>query len=253
QNIAQPNSPQFVNQMGLYQLAVQAAYPDYQRIVLAQHFLRRDEIVRHSLSTDEIDLLVEQVRLTIHETINAQRLGDHPAQEGGHCNFCDYASICPKKRHGILLEQTSDRIDIDDAGVADRAAKLANEYLDTHQKVSQYKAELESLKADIIEAAREFNLTKFEGDNGKVTIRLGQREKFITRTKDAARFAELSATARELGLDDYFIPDTYRIMKEIVSAGRLDPEAMERLRPFIEQVEENRINARFNASTDHDD
>ncbi|MHC4446167.1 MAG: RecB family exonuclease [Planctomycetota bacterium] len=89
------NSPGFKRQMGLYQLAVQAAYPQLEQIELAHYYLKHNEVISHRLRPDELDELTEQFRTDVLATVEAERLNDWPAKESGLCNFCDYAHICP--------------------------------------------------------------------------------------------------------------------------------------------------------------
>ena len=100
-----PQDPAFYFQMGLYQLAVMAAYPQFKNIELVQYYLRHDEEVRYRMTPDELDGLVEAVRLAVLETIQAQRMDDFPPVESGLCDYCDYIELCPAKRHRRLLGQ----------------------------------------------------------------------------------------------------------------------------------------------------
>jgi hypothetical protein len=115
------------------------------------------------------------------------------------------------------------------------------------------KAELEALKSDLIEASRQLDISRFESALGKITVRLARKEKFVTKTDDAASFAELTALSRELKLDDYFTLDGNGLMREVFAKRRLPDEQLELLGKFVVEKEESRVTARLNLETENDD
>jgi len=244
-----PSAPAFRYQMGIYQLAVQSSWPDYQSIELVQHFLRQDEIIRHRMSPDDLDLLGEDLRTQIYEIYQAEKLDDFPPRETGLCNYCEYIELCPAKRHRLLLE-SQDVDEISDLPPEKRAWDLSSQYIEVSQKYGESKALRESLKVDIVELARESGFTSMEGQGGKVNISLARKEKLVTKSEDKKAFADLSFLARELGLDDYFVLDGRALMKEIIQKQRLNEEGLEKLRKFVARKEESRVTVKLDKNDD---
>jgi len=244
-----PSAPAFRYQMGIYQLAVQSSWPDYQSIELVQHFLRQDEIIRHRMSPDDLDLLGEDLRTQIYEIYQAEKLDDFPPRETGLCNYCEYIELCPAKRHRLLLE-SQDVDEISDLPPEKRAWDLSSQYIEVSQKYGESKALRESLKVDIVELARESGFTSMEGQGGKVNISLARKEKLVTKSEDKIAFADLSFLARELGLDDYFVLDGRALMKEIIQKQRLNEEGLEKLRKFVARKEESRVTVKLDKNDD---
>ena len=122
--------------MGLYQLAVQANFPQLTNIELSQYYLRMDEIVTDKLTPDRVDQLKEDLRLTVIETIQAERLGDFPTRESGLCDYCEYEELCPARRHRLMLN----REDEEEPSVSPKqqAFDKVTELLDKHQQMKQY-------------------------------------------------------------------------------------------------------------------
>lgn len=238
QSVTPVTSPIFVQQMGLYQMAVQANYPDIERIDVAQLFLRHDEIVRRTLRPDELDLLATEMRDIIVAIQNAIRLDDFPTEEGVHCRWCDWHDFCPAKRHARQLED-EESPDYSD-GV--RLRELADQFIEKNEALKALKAEVDTLRTELIAAARETGLSKFEGNVGEVNVKLSTVEKFITKTRDREAFAHLNALVRELDLDNYLTVDTTGLMKDIYAKHRLPDDQHAQLGEFVRVEETGRVN-----------
>ncbi len=241
QSVVQVTSPIFVQQMGLYQMAVQANYPGMDRIELAQHFLRHDEIVRRTLTPDDLELLAMQVRDIIVSIYNAIRLDDFPTEEGVHCRWCDWHDVCPAKRHAKQLEDEA----APDYSDAAQLRKLTDEFLEKNEALKALKAEVEALKEELRTAARETAMDKFVGELGEVSVRLKTEEKFITKTADRQAWADLNNVVRQLGLEDYLTVDANALMKEIYLKRRLPEEQHQRLSEFVRTRESGVIRGKL--------
>ncbi len=249
-HLPQMNDPTFLHQMGLYQLAVKEQFPQFERIELVQYFLRLKEAVRRVLTPDELDEIAEQIRSEIGEVRHATSLSSFPVKENALCNWCDYFALCPAKRHARILE---DEEDITQKPLAERVAELAEQYIQMQKKEKEAGAELERLKGEIVEAAAELNATSIKAVSGNVNISQAIKQKFLTKTEDPDAFAQLNELARELGWNDYLKLDTNAAMKDLYVKGRLSPEVVERLAPFVRVQEETRVTVTKKKSKDDED
>ncbi|MFH1685947.1 MAG: PD-(D/E)XK nuclease family protein [bacterium] len=241
QSMMQPRDRSFIAQMGTYLLAVQDKYPDFDQIELAVYFLRQDEVVRHRMSTEERDLVIEELRNQVVAVKEAQRLGCFPTKESGLCPFCDWINACPAKRHTQQLEQEES----DQRTEAERLRDLADEYLVKNNELKALSAEVEALKTDLKEAAATHGFERIAGSKGDVTVKLSTVEKFITKTRDQAAFANLNFLVRELGLDDYLTVDTNALMKELYAKRRLPDDQMAKLREFVITEQTGRVSGKM--------
>jgi RecB family exonuclease len=80
-NLPAADDPSFRTQMGLYQLAVQARYPQFREIELAQYWLKHDEEVRTRLRPEELDELTLQLKDEVVATRMAEQMNDWPTKE----------------------------------------------------------------------------------------------------------------------------------------------------------------------------
>jgi len=252
-HLAKPQDESFFYQMGLYQLAVQENYPQFEKIELTQHFLRMDEMVSYRMRPDEMDRLVEDIRVAVIESIQAERLDDFPPKEGPLCTYCDYSILCPAKRHQAMLKRVEDEGEDDDRILGQKAYEIATRYLEIYQRSREAKAELEALRAEIVQFAKDQKLTTFEGESGRVTVKVGRQEKFVTKSVDDSAFAELSHLAREWKLDEYFDLNPRALMKEVYKKERLSPTQLEKLKPYVLEKEESRVTVKLNRERDLDE
>lgn len=242
----------FFFQMGIYQLAVQEAHPQFAEIEVAQYFLKLDQVVRYRLTEADLDVLTHELRGTIAETVHATRLDDFPTKESGMCEYCAYFPLCPAKRHRVLLRKEAGESDGREITSAEAAADLAERYLAVDVRYKEIAAEREALKAELAEAAQHLDLNKLQAPSGTVSVSRKAVEKFVTRSQDGESFAGLAALVRELGLDDYLVPDTSALLKEIVRRGRLSEADEARLAEFLIAREEIRITARHKKAEEDD-
>jgi hypothetical protein len=96
-------------------------------------------------------------------------------------------------------------------------------------------------------------LDALEGEGGSIKVRLGVLEKFVTKSEDETKFADLNATARRLGFDNYFKLDANAFMKEMYQKQCLTPEQMEALKPFVRERKETRVTVKRSGPVNESD
>jgi RecB family exonuclease len=224
--------PDFVSQMGIYQLAIQSRHPQFETIEVAQYMLKHNEVVRTRFSEDAIDLLTENIRNDISAIQTSERVNNFPALEGGHCSFCQYVELCPVKRHRALMDAEAAA---DTAGTTDsqRALQLADMFIGIDQKIKELEKQKDGMKLDIAEIAGRLNANRLDGKTGYLSLKSQNGEKFVTKTESADEFAALNYLAKELGFGDYYKLDTIHFMKEIYQRGRLTPEQKAQLEKYV--------------------
>jgi len=242
-HLASPGDRFFLEQMGLYQLAIQSVYPQFQQVDLAQYFLRHGEVVCRRVSQYELDELAEQLRQTVLQTIHAQRLDDFPTRENGHCSYCEYYQLCPAKRHRLHLEAEAGT-DGPEKTTLESAAALADRYAAADAEYKRLKAEREALRQDVVRTARELDVSNLAGSRAEVSVRISREEQFVTKTSDAQAFAQLARLAREWQLDECFSLDGKALMSERYRTERLTSAQLEEMKKFVVEKENARVSVR---------
>ncbi|MEK7775724.1 MAG: PD-(D/E)XK nuclease family protein [Candidatus Zixiibacteriota bacterium] len=226
------DDPDFVSQMGIYQMAIRSRHPQFETIEVAQYMLKHNEVVRTRLSDDTIDMLVENIRNDISAIQTAERVDNFPAVEGGYCSYCQYAELCPAKRHRSLMEEAT-VADSNGKSDAELAVQLADRYIDVDQKIKELEKQKDGMKLDVAEIAGRLNATRLDGKSGYLSLKSQNGEKFVTKTESAEASAELNHLARQMGFEDYFTLDATQFLKEIYQRGRLTPEQKVQLEKYV--------------------
>jgi CRISPR/Cas system-associated exonuclease Cas4 (RecB family) len=240
-----PQDNKFFDQMGLYQLGVQTTWPQYEQVELVQPYLALDETIRHFASQDELEELTERIRSTIMEMRHAEKLEEFPTQEGSHCSYCDYAHICPAKRHERILQE-EEEAGAGEEATGETAKRLAADYLKLDTESKRLNALKDALKEDLKKLSMELGMTRFVCDEGEVTVKPSVQDKFVTRSGEPERFAELTHLAHTFGLDDYFTLDVTALMKEVMVKRRLDDDKLKQLEQFVERKESATVRVKLN-------
>ena len=240
QYITCAEDPRFIYQMGIYQLAVQQNYPEYQDIMLTQYFLRKDETVSYRMTPEQVDELIAELRLAVQETDISQRLDSFTTSEGNHCGFCEYYELCPAKKHRELLEDEA--VQTDPAHLARKAAELTTELLIDYTRKKELEAKMEVAKAALLAIGDELDMNAFSSDAGEIKVRSVIEEKFITKTDNFKAFAELTSLCREWGLEPFFKLDGPALMKEGVLKHQLNEDQLKRLEPYVKRALSVRVN-----------
>lgn len=231
-----PKDPPFRLQMGFYQLAVQESFPDWS-IEVAQYFLKHNEEVRYKMRPDELDELREQFRNEALEIYRSHRLDDWPTKEGGHCRFCDYARLCPAKRHQYALEEESDS---EAASRYRDVSELADKYLSLDAESKRLDNELTVLKEEVKAAAKDLGVSKLRGSSGQITVSFRPEEKLPAKTRDPEGYVRLVSLIRswdEATRELCLKPDE-KILLDLFHKNRLTAEQRESLLALVTRMEQ---------------
>lgn len=215
-------------QMGMYQIGVMTAWPDFDRIELKQIFLRQGLTMTATMDKDKIDEIRYRVYQNILEIIKATEDDNFPTKESMLCNWCVYNELCPAKRHRLAL---------DDEITADFDAKmgreLASRYLKINDEIRTRKSQLEALKKDIVRYCDEVDVSNLAGDIGSVSLRVAESETFPSKSENEKAFLEMSHLARQSELDECFKLDQNILYKQFFVKERLENNLMEKLTDFL--------------------
>jgi len=235
--------PRFWFQMGLYHWLVRENFPQFTNIELVQYYLKLDETIPYRMSEEELDLLAEQARRLILETIQAERLDAFATKEGYWCDYCDFFTLCPAKRHKLVLDSEAGTTGGREKSTSESASELAEQFLQIDKQKKEIEAQHEALKQDLVQIARDLEVNNVHATSGSVSVKLTREEKFPSKTRDSEGYAAVSELVRQFQLDTCLTVDLHALT-DLYQNERLSADQREQLKKFVQVVESSRVAAR---------
>jgi len=131
-------------QLAFYQMGIEEKWKGIKEVRLIWHYLAFDAEIRSSRTSEAL----KQVRheaLDLIERIEADRY--FPPKEGPLCDWCNYPSLCPKRKHLIFAENLPSNEYLQEGGVT-----LVNRYVALKEKKKALNEEIDAELAKIEEA-----------------------------------------------------------------------------------------------------
>lgn len=210
-------------QLALYQLAVMKAFSDVREVKLVWHYLVFDKDIVSQRSEED---LRELKRSTIALIEVAEGTKEFEPRESALCEWCDYPDLCPRRKHLFAVQGLPPR-----EFKAEDGVKLADRYMELKDKEGEVKAELEGLKAEIVDYCEAMRYECLRGTEYMLTLKKETRPAFPkSGSKERASLEEL---VRELGRWDEASALNASKLSKAVKEGGWPEKQLRQLDPFI--------------------
>jgi len=223
-------------QLALYQIAVENRWKDVKKVELVWHYLVFDKEMRSQRTPSELKELKAQTVELINHIEKKKKEDEFPPHESNLCDWCQFYSICPVKKHFHQVELLPPEDYLHDGGV-----QLVNKYVDLMKRKKELESEKKALEELIFNYVRNENLEVIRGSDSKLRVKIEEREKLPTRKshpEDLERLEKIVKSLRKWDevskLDPHLLLD--KIRKEV-----WDKEAIAKLKEFLTIEEERRI------------
>jgi putative RecB family exonuclease len=227
-------------QMALYQMGVKYMWPDFDKFELHQIFLRQGVTLSTTMDDDKIEEIRYRSYQKILDVEQAKTDDNFPTKESSICDWCLYYELCPAKRHRLALAK-EEHLEFD----ADTGRELAKKYIELDRKINILKSQKDTIKEDIYKFCSEMELTRLDGEQGYLMVKIAEISGFPSKTKDSKAFMEISYLARQAGLEECFKLEEGVLFKEFYSKGKLPPELKDKLNKYVIVQNKNRITPRY--------
>ena len=131
-------------QLAFYQMGVEEKWKGIEEVRLIWHYLAFDAEIRSSRTPEDL----KQVRQEASDLI--QRIETDRyflPKEGPLCDWCDYQSLCPKRKHLVMVENIPPNEYLQEEGVT-----LVNRYVELKEKKKVFNEEIDAELAKIEQA-----------------------------------------------------------------------------------------------------
>ena len=161
-------------QLAFYQMGVEGKWKDIQEIKLIWHYLAFDVDVQSLRTPEELQRL-RQETMELIKKIESDR--DFSPKESPLCDWCDYQSLCPKRRHRIVAESLPPNEYLQEEGV-----NLVNRFVELKEKkgilIGEIDAELTRVEEALFAYAQREELEAIYGSDHVAKIKTEMKEKY---------------------------------------------------------------------------
>lgn len=221
-------------QLALYQLWLKENFKYVKGVKLVWHFLVFDkEIVsrRNLMELRELKNLICQQVAEIHKAIEG---GEFEAEESALCDWCEYADLCPKKKHLWKVKDLPVNEFLKEDGVT-----LVNKYAENELLKDKYEEQKAKLVEAILALAKKNNYEVIVGSDHQLRIKFIKGWKFPTKS-DPNRVA-LEKIINESGLWLEVSDLNTFALKKLIDEKKLDPSLCEKIYQLCSLDESHRI------------
>ena len=160
-------------QLALYELGLRQCWRDVGRVELVWHFLSFDRTIRSARTSAQLERLHEATLATIRDIESrGSEESAFPAVEAGHCDSCEFRSVCPvgRRRVGIRVLPEREWERGDGGALVDRWASIEARKAELASKLAKFDAQATRLRAAIITRAQERGLSEVRGTAARAIV-----------------------------------------------------------------------------------
>jgi putative RecB family exonuclease len=223
-------------QLALYQIGVENKWRDVKTIDLVWHYLVFDKEMRSQRTKDELNVLKAKTIELINHIEKMKKENKFPPRESNLCDWCQFYSICPSKKHFYEVELLPPEDYLKDGGV-----QLVNKYVDLKRRRSELELEKKSLEELIYNYVKNENLQVIRGSDFKLKVKIEDKEKLPTKKVNPEDWERLEQLIKNIKKwNEVSKLDPYLLLDKIKKAA-WDKGTIERLKKFLITEEEKRI------------
>src|SRR5262245_42831607 len=176
-------------QLALYQIGVQHAWPEAQRVQLVWHYLAHDLELRSERTPGQLDAVRRDVLALVGRI---ERDEEFATSVGQHCDWCSYKPVCPAWRHVVETAALPPERFRQDAGV-----QLVDRYAELKGEARRIEAEVEEVEGKLVAFAEQEGLERIGGTARAVSVKQTTVVKLPAKGESAR--AELERVLKEHG------------------------------------------------------
>lgn len=236
-------------QLAYYEIGLRQMWPNrVKRVELHWHFLRFGETITSTRMSEELEDLRQAAIATIHDALARGKHADaFEPKETPLCDYCDFQSICPVKKHEVTVSGLPAKRYRNEPGVklVNRWSSLKQAKAELVEQVGQIDEEIGEVQEALIEYADAQCVSVVVGDEHEATIKRDEKTMFPRKGSEPEQHAELERRLIESSFwDQVSSVDATRLKSLWKQPEALDPRLRKLLERFVWMEEETRIGLR---------
>lgn len=219
-------------QLGLYQIGVQALWPEAKEVRLIWHMVAFDLEMRSRRTPEALEELKRDIAGLIAR-IEAET--EFAPRESALCNWCPYWDLCPLKKHLVkLMELPSNRWK-DEPGVV-----IVDAYAEKWRKKRELEADVKAIEVELCEI-REAAIGFAEKEGVQVIggtdarLRVTGKERICAPAKGSEEREALERELRLAGIWDEVVTLDPAALEKAVAEGRWEGDILKRIKEYVRE------------------
>lgn len=220
-------------QLALYQLGLKQLWPQIKEVKLVWHYLFFNEELVSSRTPEQLKQLEQEVTALIKQIEEATEQNSFQPHETVLCDWCEFQKHCPKRKHLFLVQslKSEEKAVEDGVSLVDKYIALAAKKREFKKQMDRIDAQLEKLKAAIIQYAQENRIDNVAGSSHLAKV--SQEQKVVIPPKGEPKREKLEQLIKALGLWEQAAELTPYSLKAVLLSSSLDAKKTEQLKQFV--------------------
>lgn len=235
-------------QLALYQLGISDMWDDVVEVELVWHYLRFDKKIRSRRSKDELEVLKQDTATRIDKIESrGEEESDFETNVTSLCNWCEYQSICPARRHLIQTSELPENQFLGEPGVelVNRHSELAAKIREVSGEVGAWKEEQAQIEVAILNYADKNELEVVFGSEQQAIIQEKTEVNLPTKGEEPDRFDELEKQLRACAdWPEASVPDMHKLKRIAKGDETISDEIRAIVDPFVQRETVRKIGFR---------
>lgn len=161
-------------QLALYSMAIKEKYPDAHKIELVWHYLAFGKEIRITKTDESLTEIKKDIAKWIEKIESEKEFGP---KESALCDWCEYASKCPKRKHLFETKQMNLETFSSDLGV-----KLVDKYTELSILKSHIAEQINGVEQELEKYADREKIDNINGTNSVLKISTDESLKLPSKT-----------------------------------------------------------------------
>ena len=210
-------------QLSLYQLAVEAAFPDAREVDLVWHYLVFDRELRLRRERSDLERVAAEAAGLVR---GIEAAADFPPRESELCEWCEVQEHCPKRKHLFMVA----KLPAQELGT-DRGIQLVDQFAAWTARKREAERRLDELREEILEFSSYQGVDNLQGSSRVLRITRSRQPKLPS--PGSAEREELERAVREAGAWEEASVLSARRLGSVLGREDLAEELRARLEPLV--------------------
>jgi RecB family exonuclease len=194
-------------QLALYSLAVKEKYPDAKKIELVWHYLGFGKEIRITKSDEKLEEIKRSIKSWIDKIEEEKKFSP---KESPLCDWCEFASKCPKRKHIVETKQMSlDRFS------TNTGVKLVDKYTELVVLKNHIAEQLKELEESIERYSAQEKVDNIQGTSSLVKVFIEEGVRLPSKT--SKEYTEIKEQLIQRGFSELLDINQYYIDKRLES------------------------------------